>query len=249
MERKEEILWKKPRQHEAGVHIVWGFNGFQRRNRMSTGSSIRFAIIAVFVSLLCISVVQPRSVLAGAPQTSAVYAPPGCAPDDCNEVGFARLVRTPQGLSLNLHTTDLTPHNAYTVWFVVFNFPGACEDVPVAGCDPSDLFVENAMATVLWGNGHIVGGNGKGNFGAHLAVGDISGDTFPLELPGDGVGLINPMGAQVIIVVRSHGPKIPGLVDGQISMFNGVGCADLPPVDNPDACEDQQFAVFPSPLP
>lgn len=118
-----------------------------------------------------------------------------------------------------------------------FNNPAACDN----SCNAPDLGNPAVLGTVLYAAGHVIGPNGKGNFAAHLAVGDTSGDSFPVEFPGDLVGLIAPLEAEIHLVVRSHGPPLPGQVAEQISTFNGGGCHD--PGDPTDACEDQQFAV------
>jgi len=167
-------------------------------------------------------------------QSSNVYA----FADPMNAVGTAQLVRNSNGVTMNIKTEGLDAGAAYTVWWVVFNNPDACVD----GCDAADVSNPDVMATVLFAAGHVIGQNGKGNFAGHLSNGDTSGDSFPLDLPGDAVGLVYPETAEIHLVVRTHGPPIPGMVDEQISTFNGGGCSD--PGNEADACVDQQFAVF-----
>ena len=62
--------------------------------------------------------------------TSAVYTFDGNI-----EVGSSKLVRNNNGVSLTLNTSELDPGSAVTVWFVVFNNPGAC----ASDCAGSDL--------------------------------------------------------------------------------------------------------------
>jgi len=178
----------------------------------------------------------------------------------------ATLLRTRSNVRMTIKTLDLDPHDTYTVWWVIFNNPENCQNISEGDfrCDLFDLFFsEGVNASVLYAAGHVIGGNGKGNFAGSLREGDISGcqapwDAFDLglldpELEGQsfdlcGEGLEDSSEADIHLVVRTHGPKIPGLVNDQINTFAG-GCtaessfgADLDEGDN--ECVDQQFAVF-----
>ncbi len=148
--------------------------------------------------------------------------------------GSATIKRNKNGVTVNVKTTGLTPGNAYTMWVVAFNSPQDCLDAIDGpgedGCDGTDL--GRANGDVMYGTGHVVGGNGKGNFSAHLNEGDVSGSVFPQPSP----GLIDAQTAEIHIVVRDHGPKIPGMVSEQIHSIDG-GC-DL------NDCDDVQFAIF-----
>jgi hypothetical protein len=195
------------------------------------------ASFVVCVSVLYLGLAYPLPAIAGQPQRSDVYD------ESDTVVGTSQLVRTANGVAMNLRTTGLDPGAAHTVWWVIFNNPEFCAD----GCGPDDLGNSNVLATVLWATGHVIGNNGVGDFAAHLTVEDTSGDSFPIDFPGDVVGLINPLGAVIHLVVRTHGSPIPGQVKEQISTYNGGGCTDFSPPnfdDNPnDACRDYQFAV------
>jgi len=79
--------------------------------------------------------------------------------------------------------------------------------------------------------GNVIGGSGRARFGGHLSA--------------DGV-LADPMRDEVHLVVRSHGPRIPGRVDEQI-MTPGGGCtSELPAGQMPTApgeCATVQLSV------
>ena len=135
--------------------------------------------------------------------------------------GGSRLTRTNNGVTLNLKTTGLQPGDAVTVWWIVWNDPAACSGVP---CGLGDLGVEGS--SIARAAGHVVGGDGKGNFNGHLRTGDTSEALF-------GPGLTDPAGAEIHLVVRSHGPAIPGHIPTQIHTVED-GCA---------ACSDVQAAV------
>ncbi|MGH7447572.1 MAG: hypothetical protein ACRELT_08425 [Longimicrobiales bacterium] len=165
------------------------------------------------------------------------------------DVGTSSLVRRSDGVSFNVRTTQLEPGTATTVWVVVFNRPQACAGTP---CMEPDLFNPDTEADVMYGAGHVIGGAGRATFAGSRRVGDASGSIFaPLGLPAP--GLQDAQSAEIHLVVRSHGPTIPGLVSDMIHSFNG-GCqplgppfpAPLPPeygVPGPNTCVDVQFAI------
>ena len=79
--------------------------------------------------------------------------------------------------------------------------------------DPTTFSVNLAFAA-----GRITGGDGRANFASHLNAGETLYD------PAGNPWTVNdPLNVIVALVVRSHGPKIPGQVQEQISTYNG-GC-------------------------
>jgi hypothetical protein len=134
------------------------------------------------------------------------------------------LMRNDNGVRMTVHTSDLDPGAAYTVWWVIFNNPAACG----VACMEDDLGNPAVEASVVFAAGHVLPPTGRGNFAAHIQVGDTTGALF-------GPGLQNPRTAEIHLVMRSHGAPIPGLVHEQISSFGG-GCGV-------NVCEDRQFAV------
>lgn len=145
--------------------------------------------------------------------------------DDSVVVGArSTLVRNDAGVRMTIHTSDLESGAAYTVWWVVFNNPGACD----GGCDADDFGNPAVGASVVFATGHVLPPTGVGNFADHLKVGDTRGALF-------GAGLQAPRGAEIHLVIRSHGAPIPGLVHEQISSVEG-GC-------HVNVCEDTQFAA------
>jgi hypothetical protein len=166
---------------------------------------------------------------------------------DGTQVGTSTLVRTDAGLSASFKSSGMPAGQAVTLWFVIFNNPSAC----TAGCGLDDLlFNEAAAGDFLVGAGHVVGGSGTANFGAHLAVGDTRGSAFPeIGLPDRPIGLTNPWGAQVGLLLHSHGPMVPGQVlAGQLSSFTGgctvfLGDLELPGSGIADGPEDVPDAI------
>lgn len=159
-------------------------------------------------------------------------------------VGEARLIRNENNITAEYESNDLIDGHAYTLWWVVWNKPENCNVNP---CEDPD-FANPVDVDVLYATGNVVEGGGKGKFTAKLDVGNDSGsinDIFGLPPVG---GLQDTKTAEVHLVIRSHGPKIPGKVHEQIQTYGG-GCeTELPPFteipDEVGECADIEYAVF-----
>jgi hypothetical protein len=143
----------------------------------------------------------------------------------------ATLVRNSSGVTAAFHTSQLDPGAVYTVWLVIFNEPDGCS----GPCDLADVvpFPGNPAAVVSLVNigGHVIGQNGRSNFGGRLNTGDASTALF-------GPGLLDPFKAEIHIVLRTHGQPIAGMIDDQTASFNG-GCP-------PNTCANHQVSMFPA---
>jgi glucose/arabinose dehydrogenase len=118
-------------------------------------------------------------------------------------VGTSTLTRTDGGIAFSLQTTGLAAGHAMTIWWMVFN--------------------PNGSVSVQYAAGHVIDEGGTAEFGGYLKVGDTDG------VINNGPGLLDALGANVVLVVRDHGPKDPGRVDEQIHSFGACNptCTDL----------------------
>ena len=162
------------------------------------------------------------------------------------EAGTSTLLRTHNGVRMTLRTTGLDPRGTYTVWWVIFNNPWECALDEVDHCVEDDLFNAATGPSILYAAGHVVSPNGKGNFGGSLRAGDVRGCQPPwddLDLCGE--GLEDPAGAEVHLIVRTHGEKVPGMVNEQINTFAGACTPEssFGAGEGPNECVDQQFAI------
>ena len=144
--------------------------------------------------------------------------------------GASTLVRDWHGVRMTYHTSGLEPGAAYTAWWVVFNRPDRCSD---GVCGEDDIFEDPkpARTSVLWASGSIAGYDGIADFYAQLDRREKTGEVL------FGPGLVNVFGAEIHVVIRTHGQPIPGAVDAQLSTFGG-GCET-------NYCADVQAAVHP----
>ncbi len=170
----------------------------------------------------------------------------------------AGLLREADGIRTRVHTAELAHRDVITLWWVIFNNPEACAD---GACGEADLFDGSDGPTgvepsCLYADGSVVGGNGGARFHDRLSVGEPRDSCIDFfvdaveGLEGRDHGLTNPAGAEVHLVMRSHGPVLPGMVQEQRSTFAG-GCQEFlgAGVDELEAgqCSDQQFVVFLAP--
>ena len=164
------------------------------------------------------------------------------------EVGSARLTRTDDGVIALFESTAAIPGHTYTLWWVVWNDPAKCQNYPQP-CDDADFGIaDQVKVEVMFASGGIALADGSIAMSGHLSENDISGSINGLfELPNFG-GLNDAETAEVHLVLRSHGPQIPGQTGAQISTYGGGCQVELPPFAAvPMAvgeCADIQFAVF-----
>ncbi len=128
-------------------------------------------------------------------------------------VGSAKLVRNDNGITCVIHTSNLVPGDAYSVWWVF----------------PDESLVLNAT-------GGIAGDDGTATFAGHLSTGAIPpADGSVVLSSGDGF-FDQPRTDTVTVIVRHHGPPIPGNINQQTGSFN-FGCG-------PGGCKNVQKATF-----
>lgn len=192
------------------------------------------AVSFCFAAMACDSPVGPdsRTPLGGANVTLEGAAAKGDVPvsseqpvvrfSDGAQVGSSRLVRTPNGITFNLSTSDLTAGHAYTLWFVAFNEPALCA-VPNE-CGPDDVVNAAAKPDMMYAAGRVVAGSGTATFAGHMKVADTSGSiNAPVGLPAN--GLLDPLGAEIHLAVHDHGPMIAEHMPDMIQTIDG-GCTD-----------------------
>jgi hypothetical protein len=118
-------------------------------------------------------------------------------------VGTSTLTRTDSGIAFSLSTTGLEAGHAVTIWWMVFNPDGS--------------------VSVQYAAGHVIDQGGAAEFGGALQEGDIDG------VINNGPGLLDALAANVVLVVRDHGPADPDTVTQQIQTFGACNptCTDL----------------------
>ena len=160
----------------------------------------------------------------------------------------AQLVRTENGISYSIRTEGLQAGHAYTLWVVVINNPAACT---VSPCSPPVDIIGNPATNsqVIYGGGHVVGGDGQAGFGGRVSTGPLPDGWFANR------GLDNPLGAGVHLVLNDHGPVLTEFMPEMIQTYR-AGCTDasLPGffpasakadgTPGPNTCRLWQMAIF-----
>jgi hypothetical protein len=154
--------------------------------------------------------------------------------------GSTKLVRTPNGITAQFQTTGLTAGHAVTLWIMFFDNPDACANpgACVPGVYPvGDIGAPGVRFDFHYAAGHIVNG-AKTTLAGHLQTGELSTSGWAelVEIGGAPpawvTALTNPLGAQVILAIHSHGPaQTGGTLVEQMSSYLG-GCV-LPFLGDP----------------
>ena len=162
-------------------------------------------------------------------------------------VGEATLKRSKESVNLTVHTTGLGSGDAYTIWWIIFNNPDACDP---AGCSGAD-FPQNGgdpavEASVMNATGRVADSDGNAWFSAVLPGGFMHTNPDSGNVrQAFGPGLQNVKGAEIHIVVRCHGLWSNNVE--QISTLFGDCFADTSSDPDGNGCFDIQAAVFPKP--
>ena len=164
----------------------------------------------------------------------------------------ANLLRNANGISFRMNAAQLTPGNAYTLWLVVINNPGACASTP---CTATDIFNPATSSQVRYAAGHVAGWSGSTTFAGHVGEGPLTGWNGVNQT----VMFPDAMAAEVHLVVNDHGQMLPDMMPGMIHTYRG-GCSDASPFPGvfpptaladgepgPNICRLYQAAVFTAP--
>lgn len=162
--------------------------------------------------------------------------------------GTATLTRTAGDIQLEISAASLTPGDAYSVWWVIFNDWQQCTD---GECGLDDVVAAvggdtTAGVSVLHASGAVPEDDGTAAMTARLVVGDPGQHQV---LFGD--GLTSIMDTEIHFVIRTHGPASADADElaQQLSTFEfgctedsslGLGSGDF-------GCFDAQDAIFAAP--
>jgi len=118
--------------------------------------------------------------------------------------GSSTLVRSADGLSYDLITGELAPDAPYTNWWVAFQADNPC----LATCDCEGIDLRPGQDSVFWATGALSDILGQAVFAANVDFGAVPDGKDQTPFPAFANG-IEP-GAEIHIVVRAHGPGLPG---------------------------------------
>lgn len=139
-------------------------------------------------------------------------------------------------ITATVTSAALTPHYAYSIWWVVFNRPQFCA-VPYE-CGSGDLGNDQVKGSVFWGGGLLADAGGYGNTQLELREGRVDRELFG---PMNDHGLRNLKRAEVHLVLRTHEDAgVAGTVAKQIGTANEA--CPLTDMGEPD-CRNVFFSV------
>lgn len=160
-------------------------------------------------------------------------------------INKSEIVRTNNFIEYTIQTTGL-PEGAYTNWIITINNPAACLTTP---CTDVDVFFrQNEVgSTVFWSAGNLVTANGHGYFKARVHKNYVPSNPEQIALPG--VGMADPMGAEIHLIVKYHGPASsdPDVLYDQLYTLLGSCDSGANAIDFGDPfgiqCFDPQAAI------
>lgn len=128
-------------------------------------------------------------------------------------------------ITTSLHSRELAPGHQYTLWWVIFNNPGACVD----GCGSDDL--TSAIETsanpagigVHYGGSFVVAANGRLDIGARILEFSVNGCQTVAPFAGLCNPLLDAATAEAIVFLHDHGPAVSGASFDVASAF-AQGC-------------------------
>ncbi len=129
-------------------------------------------------------------------------------------------------ITATISTRALEPDTAYSIWWAIFNQPGVCaepyrcavSDLEVFGGDP------RVNASVFWAGGFISDQSGIANTSLQLGLGRTNRELFAQT---ENHGLQNLLGAEIHVVLRTHGRAgVAGSIAEQIGTANMACPAD-----------------------
>jgi hypothetical protein len=125
--------------------------------------------------------------------------------------GGASLVRSKNGLAARVMAADLTPGHAYTFWWIIFNHPEKCAQLP---CQATDLI--NASGAIHYGSGAVASSDGAANVSfSTTSGGPPEGAIGNPSLPERGLMRDRGFAASIHLVIVDHGvPTVADLASG-----------------------------------
>ena len=133
-------------------------------------------------------------------------------------------------VEVNVISSALEANWAYSIWIVVFNQPERCLTPNICAVGDLDAFGGDprVQASVFRGGGFVADGSGSADTTLRIVPGRTSRELFGNTKD---YGLLNFGGAEIHILLRSHGPAGPrGSVSSQIGTASG-SCPPPPPDD------------------
>ena len=184
---------------------------------------MRHTTLGIAIALLLIAMLPSTAFSKSIFQSSHLF--PFGEPGNLVTPGAATLTRTSKRLSMTASVTGLEPGHVYTVWWVLFNRPEACEN-PIgdfAACSDLDFPIAKVGAAIIWAAGAIADDSGTARFTGELSKGRAPEGIFVSPV---GIGrLVRPKRAEVHLLFVEHpaATDLLGEVDVALTTPSG-GC-------------------------
>jgi hypothetical protein len=160
-------------------------------------------------------------------------------------VGTSTLMRTSEGITARYETSVVPPGHVATLWWVIFNNPEDCQTGTMGACGSPDLRDPMVLSDSMMGMGNVADANGHVEIIAHLSVGEMR-ESRNAGFDKEPTGLLNPLGAEAHLVVRTHGPLVAEHAAEALNSFGGGCTTSLAPPERGGGegeCVNLAFAI------
>lgn len=130
---------------------------------------------------------------------------------DTAVAGGATLIRHGNSIHLRVAMSGLDADSVYSAWYIIFNKPNKCADGP-GNCGLVDIANPAVKAAVLNAGGFLTGNDSVGYF-----TGTLNTGRAPAGMCCFG-NLKSGFSSEVHVLLQTHGPAVPGSVNGQLSI-------------------------------
>lgn len=142
--------------------------------------------------------------------------------------GAMTLSRSASSVQVRGSIAGLDKKSVYSVWWIIFNNPAGCVGGGDGICTGDDVYPGGpADAAALNASGFLTGTDGTGYF-----VGELETGAPPAGMPCCFGQLNDSVGAEIHIVIQTHGRAVAGTIATEMTLPTGI---------------DQYFAVFLTP--
>jgi len=181
-------------------------------------------LAAAAISLVCAGVgsaVADRSTI----NLMQWFEAPGQQTGEAISGSYVMQQRGYYSITARLHMQQLTPTHRYTLWWVVYNNPGAC----AGGCGPDDLQsaaetgANPAGISFQYGGTAVAGSTGTLSVSTRIIEHAVVGCQSVGPYKGICTPLTDASVAQAMVVLHDHGPATGAPLPPATEMFS-AGC-------------------------
>ncbi len=120
-------------------------------------------------------------------------------------VGSSWISRNERGVTVFVAPAEIPAGHGISLWWGIYNNPSACD----GDCDGADLANPAVEADIVYGRSFVTGTEHP-SAGDHLGLDETSGSVRASTLGMEPIGLVDPLKAEIHLIIRDYGKLQPG---------------------------------------